>query len=96
MKYTEEDYLYEPWFQGDEADVRCQTIKFVKVRKEHQCQLSLGQGIYGDGEHAVKKGNFAYYEKALVDGEWASYYMCTDCMDKWLDEVNYEDEDNQT
>jgi hypothetical protein len=93
LKYTEEDYLNEPWFQGDESDIRCQTIKFVKVRKEHQCQLSLGLGIYGDEPHNVKKGSYAYYEKALVDGQFASYYMCTDCMDKWLDEINYVEED---
>lgn len=83
MKYKPEDYLNEPWFQGDESDVRCQTIKFVKVRKEHQCWLSLGMN---QEPHNVKKGNYAYYEKALVDGEFGSYYMCTDCMDKWLDE----------
>lgn len=93
MKYTEEDYLNEPWFEGEESEVACQTIKFVKVRKEHQCWLSLGNERHGVEPHNVKKGNYAYYEKALVDGEWGSYYMCTDCMDKWLDEVNYVEED---
>lgn len=91
MKYTEEDYLNESWFEGDDSQVACRTIKFVKVRKEHQCFLSMG--MWGDSPHNVKKGNYAYYEKALVDGEWGSYYMCTDCMDNWLDKVNYvEDE----
>lgn len=84
MKYTIDDYLTEPWFQGDEANISCQTIKFVKVRKEHQCWLSLGKG--NEEPHNVKKGNHAYYEKALVDGEFVSYYMCTDCMDECLDE----------
>lgn len=93
MKYTKEEYLDEPWFQGDESDIRCQTIKFVKVRKEHQCFLSLGRR---DVEpHNVKIGNNAYYEKALIDGQFASYYMCTDCMDAWLDEVNRVDEEEQ-
>ena len=84
MKYTAEDYLSEPWFQGDESEIRCQTIKFIKVRKDHQCFLSLGKS--GKEPHEVKKGNYAYYEKALVDGEFFSYYLCTDCMDNWLDE----------
>lgn len=87
MKYKPEDYLNENWFEGDESEISCQTIKFVKVRKEHQCWLSLGKNT----PHNVKKGDHAYYEKALVDGEFVSYYMCTDCMDNWLDEVNYED-----
>jgi hypothetical protein len=89
MKYKPEDYLSEPWFEGDEGEIACQTIKFVKVRKEHQCWLSLGKKT---PEHSVQKGAHAYYEKALVDGEFVSYYMCTDCMDAWLDEC-YGDSD---
>lgn len=90
MKYTKEVYLNEPWFKGEESDICCQTIKFVKARKEHQCFLSLG-GFYGIEPHNVKKGSYAYYEKALVDGNWGSFYMCTDCMDKYIDECYGED-----
>ena len=84
MKYTAEDYLNGPWFDGDESEISCKTTKFVKVRKEHLCWISQWRGAAEP--HNVKKGTHAYYEKALVDGEFASFYMCTDCMDVWLDE----------
>lgn len=84
MKYTEEDYLNEPWFEGDESEVTLQTKKFVKVRKEHPCLLATWRHL---PQHNVQKGSYAYYEKALVDGEFCSFYMCTDCMDAFLDEA---------
>jgi len=92
MKYSKEDYLEYDYFFGDEADVSCRTRKFVKVRKDHPCH---GGDCPGNESHFVKKGNFALYEKALIDRDfWGSYYFCTDCMDKELDDINgvYEDE----
>jgi len=84
-KYTEEDYLNEDWFFGDEAEISCKTSKMVTVRKEHPCYLSQG---YGKTPHNIKIGERAYFEKALIDRDfWGKFYMCTKCMDAYLNEM---------
>lgn len=91
MKFRDEDYLSEDWFQGDESEISCRTTKMVKVRKEHQCWLSLAPGNI---EHKIKVGDRAYFEKALIDGDtWGKFYMCTECMDQLLTEYYGEDEE---
>ena len=90
MKYTEDDYLNEDWFQGDEAEISCRTRKMVTVRKEHDCWLSLA---YGKTPHKIEIGSRAYFEKAFVDRSfWGKFYMCTDCMDELLTEYYGDDE----
>ena len=84
IKYTEEDYLSEDWFFGDEADISCKTRKMVTVRKEHDCYLSQA---YGKSPHKIPIGSRAYFEKALIDRDfWGKFYMCTECMDAQLKE----------
>jgi len=84
MKYTERDYLgYDP-FDGDrDVDVRCRSLKIVKVRKPHDCQLV---DLIGVEPHKIKPGELAICDRALVEGEWGSCYACIGCMDKWLDD----------
>jgi hypothetical protein len=91
VKYAESDYIaYDP-FEGDEADIRCRTVKLVKVRKEQQC--FIGAAPLGDN-HVISRGDVARFEKALVDGDfWGKSYVCIPCMDKWLDEVIGEGDD---
>lgn len=91
MKYTKEEYLSWDYFEGDQSDVLLKTTKFVKVRKDHLC-LMAGWGN-GEPDHTTKKGQYAYYEKALVDGEFVSYYICTDCLDKCIDDIMGDEED---
>lgn len=83
-KYSDNDYVsYDP-FDGDrDVDVRCRSVKIVAVRKEHVCHSSL----IDKKPHNVKIGERARVEKALVEGEWGSYYVCIPCMDRWLDEM---------
>ena len=83
MKYTEETYLqYDP-FEGErDVKITARTVKIVKTRKPQSCSNP------DDGKlHHIPPGTHARYEHALVDGEWGSYYSCTNCMDRWLAET---------
>ena len=82
MSRTDAEYLaYDP-FDGDrDVDVRCSTVKIVKVRTRQWC---MGNG--STERHPIKLGARARNERAIFEGQWASYYVCLDCMDKWLDE----------
>jgi len=85
MLYSEDDYLGFNPFDGDKDDcgARARSVKLVKVRKEQQCMLS-------SNEHTIKPGEFARFEKAVVDEKWASYYCCLECMDDWFQEIGLE------
>lgn len=84
MVYTEDDYLNEDWFFGDEVEISCRTRKMVTVRKEHDCYLSQ---CHGKTPHKIQKGERAYFEKALIDRDfWGKFYMCKPCMNSALDE----------
>lgn len=40
----------------------------------------------------IPKGTYAIRETGFVDGKPISSYTCTDCMDKWLDEILSDEE----
>ena len=89
---TDEDYLRFDPFEGDrDVDVSCQSVKIVTARKEHPCWLGLSPD---SKPHTIKPGGRARYEHALFEGEWCSYYVCLNCMDKWLDAVLDQDGNN--
>lgn len=80
--YTDADYLRWDPFDGAnrDVDIRARTVKIVTTRSPHRC---VGQ----DGaaqSHDMQKGTRARVERAIVDGEWGSYYMCIGCMAEWL------------
>lgn len=85
MVRTDADYLrYDP-FEGDrDVDIRCRTLKIVTVRKQQKCH-GLDRESHG---HEIEVGGRARYEQAIVDGKWGRCYVCTECMDKWLDEFS--------
>jgi len=90
MEYTEQDYLDFDLFQGEEGELSLRTVKMVVARKTHKCFFGLG--AYADG-HEIPKGGYHRYEKALVDGDfWGEYRVCTDCMDKYLSELDGDNE----
>ena len=80
---TDEDYLrYDP-FEGDrDLDIRCRTVKLVYVRKLQRCH-GLDAKTHG---HPIYAGDRARYEQAIVEGKWGRFYVCIDCMKKWLTE----------
>lgn len=83
MTRADSEYLRFDPFQGDEADIRCRSVKLVRVRKEHPCFLGA-HPIDGD-QHTIKPGERARVESALIDGDfWGRSYVCLPCMDQWL------------
>jgi hypothetical protein len=78
---TDERILeFDPY--ADECEVKYQTIKIVKTRKEQKC---MGvPGVDGLDLHPIPAGTRARHEKAMIDGEWGSYYTCIDCIKKSL------------
>ncbi len=85
LLYTENLYLSFDPFEGDmDVDIRRKTVRMVKTRKPHQCVTVLGQE-----QHIIETGSIARYEKAIVDGMWCNYYVCIDCLNKWLDEFYF-------
>ncbi|VVD95752.1 hypothetical protein PIN31009_01866 [Pandoraea iniqua] len=82
---TEAEYLTHDLFMGEEADIKCRTVKLVTARKPHACWL--GQAL-GAKPHEIAVGELHRYEKALVDGDyWGSYRCCLRCMDAEIDDV---------
>ena len=78
-RYSEYDYLsVQPFL--DECEVRCQTTKIVKTKKEHKCS-------WCKDPHMISAGSLAYCERAVVDGKWMSSYCCIESLDSWLEEI---------
>lgn len=70
-------------FEGDrDVDVKERTVKVVMTRSEHPCS-----GNRADELHILPVGTRARYEHALVDGQWESYWYCTDFIDRWFKEI---------
>jgi len=81
MKRCKQEYIdLDPCANDRDVDIRCRTVKIVKVRKQQIC-------VFNSGSHVIEKGEIARYDKALVDGHWGAYYCCIPCLDKWLDEL---------
>ena len=92
-KYTDQQYLdYDPFF-GEEGTLALHVKKLKKARKEHSCFLSLA---YGGTPHNILPGQRYRFESALVDGDYfGKYAMCLDCLDKELDMLYNNDEDEK-
>ena len=84
MKYKKEDYnISESGFYGlCDEDIQCYKEKLVKCRKPHMCVAGC--------EKEISIGDYAIRESGFMDGVAVSAYTCTNCMDKWLDELNEE------
>lgn len=82
MKYKPEDYsISESGFYGiGEEDIENYKEKLVKCRKPHKC--------IGGCEKEINVGEYAIRETGFIDRQPVSSYTCTDCIDKWLDEIN--------
>ena len=84
MKYKPEDYsISDTGFYGlDDGNIEHYEEKLVKCRKLHKCMAGC--------EKEIPEGEYAIRETGFMDGVPVSSYTCTDCMDKWLDEINGE------
>lgn len=83
MSYTDADFLAWDPFDGErDVDIRCRTVKIVTTRVPQKC---VGPDGPADA-HQIAPGTRARVERAIVDGEWGSYYICVSCMAAWLKE----------
>ena len=57
----------------------------MKCRKPHKCM--------GGCDKEIAVGEYAICETGFMDGRPVSTYTCTDCMDKWIDEINGSEEE---
>lgn len=81
---TDEQYIdaADSMFGGpDESEIRCQTVKVIKVRAAHRCMCPALE--HGQQPHEVMPGERAVRDKALVDGEWGACYVCLPCLESW-------------
>jgi hypothetical protein len=84
LAYSEQDYLALDLFVGEDAELKCRTVKLVKTRKQHPCFF----GQNGDG-HGIAPGEYARHEKALVDSDyWGSYYLCIPCLNREMADLH--------
>jgi len=80
-KYAEGVYLSTEWWQDRDVDLRHHQLRMVTTRKDHDCP---GNG--SQEEHTIPAGTRVLYETCIYDGEWVQCWLCTDCMDAWIDE----------
>lgn len=85
--YSDEQRLRIDFWDGDrDVDVRQKTIKIVTTRKPQTCTAHNG---FKRAEE-MPKGTRMMVERAIVDGEWCSAYVCVGCVDAWLQEIGEE------
>jgi len=81
QKYPDKVYIdFDPYM--DDTPIRCQRVKLVETRKEHQCfDPSCGK------PHPILIGTRARRESALIDGKWEVYYTCFECIDRYIEQA---------
>lgn len=90
MTHTDADRIaYDPYFDGD-TDIKLRQVRIRTAKKEHPCA-----GPY-DPAHTIKPGERYRHERALIDGDfWGDYKICLCCVDRWLDEILGQDEEDE-
>lgn len=82
-KYSDEQYIEHDPFAGDrDVDVRCRTVKIVKIRKPQECHDPMHKGR----PFPSLPGTRMRSDRAVVDGEWSAAYTCLECIAQWFDE----------
>jgi hypothetical protein len=82
--YSDKQRVNSGMWDGDrDVDIRCQTTKVVTTRKPQTCTAHNNF----QGAEELPAGTRMVYERAVVDGEWASNYACVACVDAWLTEI---------
>lgn len=69
--------IYDPYAGDRDEDIRNRTVKVVTTRAPHFCSMC-------EVEHPAKTRMRC--ETAVVDGEWASSYVCIEAIEKDLKE----------
>ena len=81
MKYSKNIYIgFDPFENDRDTGVTCKRIKVVKTRTPHWCA--------SEDRHIIKPRSMARHESVLMDNKFYSVYMCTDCIDEILTEID--------
>lgn len=83
LLFDDESYLDYDFFaeDKDQEGIRNHSKKMIVTRSEQRC---LSDGL--DGMHQIEAGTRARFDKAVIDGVWASFYTCVRCLDRMLTE----------
>lgn len=77
MKYSSEFYTQTAFYSPDEEMSNYQQ-RVIKTRKDHKCC---------NCQENIKQGEMAVLETCFIDEAPKSAYTCTDCCDKFLDQI---------
>lgn len=86
QKHSDEKYLRFDFWGPEDYEKKLFSSGLVKTRKEHDCH---GWDAESNG-HVVPKGTKVYKEQALVEGKFGSCFVCLECFDKAIAEMNPE------
>lgn len=91
MSESDQEYInYDP-FEGDDSEITCRKVAIRTARKEHDCYAITLNGK--EPQHRIKVGQRYRHETARVDGEFGSWKMCLECIDKDIKDLDDDDED---
>lgn len=82
QKRDDQHYLHFDVFCGDDSEIRLRRISLVRTRKPHTCMWpTIGC------RHEIQSGEKVWVESGIIDGAFGRCYVCLECIDKFLDEV---------
>lgn len=80
MKYNKNIYIgFDPFEDERDTGITYKRVKVVKTRILHEC---CGM------DHVITLGSTAQHEVVFMDNKPYSSYMCTDCIDNILMEID--------
>lgn len=89
QQYSDEKYLRFDFWGPEDSDKQCMSQKLVVTRKEHTCH---GWSVGSNG-HVIPKGTKTYKESGKVEGQFGSCFVCLECFDKAIWEVESDEHD---
>ena len=77
---TDEELLSIDLQSGDKDDsgIQCYQKQIVTTRKSHTCLFET--------PHEIPTGTKARRESGILDGKWKHFYVCSKCLEKWIEE----------
>lgn len=75
---TDDEILSYDFFADDKDcdGIRNHTARVVVTRTEHECLFAP------ETHHTIPVGAKARVDKAIVDGEWQTFYSCAECHER--------------
>lgn len=74
------DAYYSMFSGPDETEIRCEKVRLLIVRKDHDCMCP---GHHIQPPHKILNGEPAIASHAIADGSWGTCYVCLPCLRSW-------------